>query len=528
MRLDRHGRPMRTRLKTLALVAVLAGCGAQPPATGKPASEAPAPAVGSTPQAPAAASAPAPSSLAAPGSSYADTAPAPRPVVSQPAGLVALLHVLLFDGTLAPPRADQVVVLDHDKIASIGPASAFVAKPGVTVLDLSGRAVLPGLVGMHNHLYYIDRAGAAGVAPVPLLPELFYSAPRLYLAGGVTTMRTTGSVEPYADLSLRRMIDAGTIPGPEIDVTAPYLEGPGSPFPQMPAVKNAAEARKFVDFWADQGATSIKAYMNISRDALRAAIQQAHRRGLKVTGHLCSVTYREAAEMGIDDLEHGFFVSTDFVKDKQPDKCPKGGLPSMLLLDPDSAPVRDLIRTLVAHHVAVTSTLPVFEQFIPGRAQDPRAVALLEPTFRTRYLESRARIDGSPDDGWTAAYRDDLKLERAFVQAGGQLLAGPDPTGNGGVLPGFGDQREIELLVEAGFSAVEAIHIATSNGAEYLGRLDRIGTIAAGKQADLVVVRGDPGAHVTDAENVEVVFKKGIGYDPGALIDQTRGTVGLY
>jgi imidazolonepropionase-like amidohydrolase len=525
---------MRTPLKTLVLVVVLAGCGAQPPvpATGNPASDAAAhqarEASSSDVQAPAAASAPSACASASPGSPSASAAPAPRPIVSQPAGLVALQHVLLFDGTLAPPRADQVVVLDHGKIASIGPASAFVAKPEMTVIDLSGRAVLPGLVGMHNHLYYIEQAGAAGAAPLPLLPELFYSAPRLYLAGGVTTMRTTGSVEPYADLSLRRMIDAGTIPGPEIDVTAPYLEGPDSPFPQMPTVKSAAEARRFVDFWADQGATSIKAYMHISRDALRAAIQQAHRRGLKVTGHLCSVTYREAAEMGIDDLEHGFFVSTDFAKDKQPDRCPKGGLPPMLLLDPDSAPVRDLLRTLIAHHVAVTSTLPVFEQFIPGRALDPHAVALLEPTFRASYLASRARIDGSHDKSWKAVYQDDLKLERAFVQAGGQLLAGPDPTGNGGVLPGFGDQREIELLAEAGFSAVEAIHIATSNGAEYLGRLDRIGTVAAGKQADLVVVRGDPGAHITDVENVEIVFKKGIGYDPGALIEQTRGTVGLY
>ena len=518
---------MRCSLTTLALVLTLTGCGAQPPtlatATAAPAcSGAASPTVAAIPLASASASAP----LPAPPPPA--TAAAPAPIVRQPAGLLALQHVLLFDGTLGPAKPDQVVLLDHGKITGVVPASTFVASPGTTVLDFTGRAVLPGLVGMHDHLYYIERAGSPGEAPVRLLPELFYSAPRLYLAGGVTTIRTTGCVEPYADLNLRRLIEAGTVPGPDMDFTAPYLEGPGGPFPQMPVVKTAAEARRFVDFWAEAGATSIKAYVSIPRDALRAAIQQAHRRGLKVTGHLCSVTYREAAEMGIDDLEHGFFASTDFAKDKQPDVCPARGLPSMLVLDPESAPVRDLLRTLVTRHVAVTSTLPVFEQSLPGRLQDPRAAALLAPAFEERYLEARARADADPGTPYTAAYQNDLKLERAFVQAGGLLLAGPDPTGNGGVLPGFGDQREVELLVEAGFSPVEAIHIATSNGAQYLGRLDRIGTVAAGKQADLVVVRGDPGARIADIENVETVFKKGVGYDPAALIEPTRGTVGLY
>ncbi len=326
------------------------------------------------------------------------------------------------------------------------------------MLDLAGRAVLPGLVGMHNHLYYIEyarsaRAGSAEKA-TPLLPELFYSAPRLYLAGGVTTMRTTGCVEPYADLSLRKLIDSGQVPGPSLDVTAPYLEGPGGFFPQMPVVKDAAEARRFVAFWADAGATSIKAYMHISRGALKAAIEEAHRRKIKVTGHLCSVTYAEAAALGIDDLEHGFFVSTDFASGKKPDECPEAGADATLTLDPDGPELKKLIRTLVSHHVAVTSTLPMFEQGIPKRKQDRRGIALLAPEFRASYEASRRTIDdGSWGLDWEKAYRNDLRLERAFVAAGGLLLAGPDPTGNGGVIPGFADQREVELLVEAGFHA---------------------------------------------------------------------------
>ena len=451
-----------------------------------------------------------------------------RPVVRLAAGSIALTHVLLLDGTLAPPKTDQTIVLDRDKIVDVGASSSVTVPPGATVVDLTGHAVLPGLVGMHDHLYYIERAGPPDHA-TPLLPEQFFSAPRLYLAGGVTTLRTTGCIEPYADLNLRKLIDDGRVPGPALDVTAPYLEGPGSFFPQMPEVKTAAEARKFVAFWAEQGATSIKAYMHISRDALKAAIEEAHRRKLKVTGHLCSVTYAEAAALGIDDLEHGFFAATDFAPNKKPDECPRGAGGTVLTFDPDGPQVKELIHTLVGRHVALTSTLPVFEQGIPKRKQDLRGIALLAPQFRASWEASRAAIDeGAWGEGYEKKYRNDLKLERAFVAAGGLLLAGPDPTGNGGVIPGFGDQREVELLVEAGFSPVEAIHIATYNGAAYMGELDRIGTVAKGKQADLVVVRGDPGAQIEAIEGVEWVFKKGVGYDPEALVEAVRGTVGLY
>jgi imidazolonepropionase-like amidohydrolase len=115
----------------------------------------------------------------------------------------------------------------------------------------------------------------------------------------------------------------------------------------------------------------------------------------------------------------------------------------------------------------------------------------------------------------------------AFAKAGGLLLAGPDPTGNGGVLPGFGDQREIELLVEAGFTPSQAIQIGTENGAIYLGQRDRIGTLAPGKQADIVLIKGDPSSNIADIENVETVFKAGVGYDSKKLIDSVRGQVGI-
>ena len=210
------------------------------------------------------------------------------------------------------------------KITAVQPGSDIAAGSGITVLDLHGYTVMPGIVGMHNHLFYVARPNEDSewkFEPPVLVPQMTFSAPRLYLAGGVTTMRTTGSVETYTDLNLKRAIDEGKLPGPHIDVTGPYLEGPNSYFLQMHQLSGPDEARQMVDYWADRGVTSFKAYMNITRAELKAAIDAAHKRGIKVTGHLCSVTYKEAAELGIDDLEHGFFVNTQLDPDKKPDVC---------------------------------------------------------------------------------------------------------------------------------------------------------------------------------------------------------------
>jgi hypothetical protein len=277
--------------------------------------------------------------------------------------------------------------------------------------------------------------------------------------------------------------------------------------------------------------TSFKAYMHITRAELAAAIAAAHKRGVKVTGHLCSIGFREAAALGIDDLEHGLLVDTEFAPGKAPDVCPPQPLNQLTLarLDLASAPVVEMIRDLVGHHVAITSTLPVFETFVPNRP--PLAQRVLDamlPEARVDYLTRRAQIGGSPNSLWPVLLKKEMDFERAFVRAGGLLLAGEDPTGYGGVLPGFGDQREVELLVEAGFTLAEAIHVAAANGAEYLGESARIGTLTAGKQADLVVIHGDPTANLLELEKVEIVFKDGIGYDSAKLIDSVRGAVGLH
>ena len=447
---------------------------------------------------------------------------------------VILAHVRVIDGTGKPAVEDQNVVIEGGKIAAVQAGSDVAAAAGATVIDLHGYSVMPGIVGMHNHLFYVARPNFDAEwksEPPVMVPQMSFSAPRLYLAGGVTTMRTTGSVETYTDLNLKHEIDRGELPGPHIDVTGPYLEGAHSYFLQMHQLSNADEARQFVDYWADRGVTSFKAYMNITRAELKAAVDAAHKRGIKVTGHLCSVTYKEAAEAGIDDLEHGFFVNTQLDPAKKEDECSESmGDYTLEHMDASGAEAKDLIDILVKHHVAITSTLPVFEGDIAGRP--PLRLGMLEamsPGAREAYLYIRNRPAEKPSrrDG-AMLFKRDMELERAFVAAGGLLIAGLDPTGNGGVVPGFGDQREIELLVEAGFSPVEAIKIATWNGALYLGRQDQIGSIAAGKNADLVVIKGDPSTKISDVENVEIVFKDGVGYDSQKLLESVKGRYGQY
>ena len=453
---------------------------------------------------------------------------------------VVLEHVQIIDGTGAPASPDQNLYIEDGKITGISDGADQSPREGTTILDLRGYSVMPGIVGMHNHLFYFVRPNPSfdGSYDGPaLFVQMSFSAPRLYLANGVTTMRTTGGVEPYTDLKLQRAIERGTFPGPHLDVTGPYLDGPGGNL-QMPELTGPQDARETVNFWADRGVTSFKAYAHITREELSAAVKAAHKRGLKVTGHLCSVTYEEAVELGIDNLEHGFFANTAQDPDKKPDTCSaSGGDYTLEHMVPGSAEADRLITTLVRHHVAVTSTLPGTAATLPGAdaSEDgrptlrPGILQSMAPSVRDAYLYGRNRPANRATQAKTALLlRRDMDLERAFVAAGGLLLAGPDPVGVNGLIPGFGDQREIELLVEAGFAPVQAIRIATLNGAIFLGRQDQIGSIAAGKNADLVVMKGDPATRIADIENVEMVFKDGAGYDTNKLLDSVKGHYGEY
>lgn len=430
---------------------------------------------------------------------------------------IALTHVRVIDGTGGPALEDQTIVIEGGRIKAIAP-TGFLIPPNAKVLDLNGHTVFPGLVGMHEHLFYSTDAGGRDV-PANL------SFPPLYLASGVTTIRTAGTLSLETDVQTKQAIDRGEAPGPKIHLTSPYINRPeGEPL-TAERIDNAVNA------WAEQGVTSLKVYTNIGRTELDVIIAAAHKRGLKVTGHLCAVGFREAAASGIDNLEHGLAVDTEFYSRKSPDQCPDRSywLPELSRTDVRSPAVQQMIRDLVSHHVAVTSTLPVFETFIGEKFQlDSRMQSVLT---QSAYESCQAQIAKDRADPrwsriWQVVLRREMEFEREFVKAGGLLLAGVDPTGWGGAIAGYGDQRGLELLVEAGFTPEEAIRIASANGAMFLGESERIGTLALGKQADIVVVRGNPSVNIKDVRNVTLVFKDGVGYDPAKLIESIRGQVG--
>ncbi len=459
------------------------------------------------------------------GQGQSKRAPMVEQFVTADAPVVALTHVRVIDGTGSPPLDDQTILIEDGRIRSISSAASAPLPAGAKALDFAGSTAIPGLVGMHEHMFYPSGGGTG------IYNEMGFSAPRLYLACGVTSIRTGGSIEPYTDLQLKSLIDVGRIPGPKMHVTGPYREGPGAFTPQMHELTGPEDARRTVAFWADQGVTSFKAYTHITRAELAAAIEAAHKRGLKVTGHLCAVGFREAAALGIDDLEHGLLVDTEFVPGKKPDVCPSTQESNATLakLEISSPAVQETIHELVAHHVAVTSTLAVFETFVANRPPlAPRVLEAMLPQARIDYLTVRAGIAERADPLTATLFKKEMEFEREFVRAGGLLVAGVDPTGYGGALAGFGDQRQVELLVEAGFTPAEAIHISSANGAEWLGESDRIGTLAPGKQADLVVLKGDPASKISDMERVTTVFKDGVGYDSAKLIESVRGSVGLH
>jgi imidazolonepropionase-like amidohydrolase len=450
--------------------------------------------------------------------------------IRENAPLIALTHVEVIDGTGAPAQSDQTIIIDHGKISALGATASVQLPSGAKIIDATGKTVIPGIVGMHEHIFY----PAAGDGPLTGV-EQFYSFPPLYLASGVTSARTTGSMDPYGDIAVKARVDSGKMPGPNFYLSTPYLQGAPSLIAQMYELKDADDARAFVRYWHSVGFTSVKAYVDVTPDELRAGIDEAHKLNMKVTGHICSVGYNEAAEMGIDNLEHGPFGAPDgeLYSKRQPGICGPDYFAEVrdivMNVEPDSLQLKQTIQNLVAHHVAITSTLAVLEGGLrPPMDRDglvARTRMLLVPEAWSKVMTNRAAREATASLSQTLLQKE-MKFEREFVAAGGLLMAGCDPTGDGHTLAGLGDQRNIELLADAGFTPTEAVQIATQNGATFLGEAERIGTVATGKQADLVLLNGDLVKDITTIEKPEIVFKAGVGYDSNAIYQSLRGKVG--
>ena len=442
-----------------------------------------------------------------------------RTLVTHDAPVIALTHVKLIDGTGAAARNDQTVVIENGRITAVGPSSSVPAPSGAQVVDLTGHTVIPGIVGLHDHLYYTAAGGRSA--------QLTFSAPRLYLGSGVTTVRTTGSRAPYAEINLKAEVERNRTPGPRIHITAPYITG-GTGNTTMTLLQTPEQARRFVAYWAQEGATWLKSYTDIRRSELKAAIEEAHKQGIKVTGHLCSVSFLEAVEMGIDGLEHGLYANSDYVTNKQPDVCPTSMIAAGAALTTNDPQIQRTFRAMIDKKVPMTSTLAVYELFVPKRAtKDQRTLDAMSPEVREDYLRARAQIDSNTSPVGLERFRAAMAYEKAFVTAGGLMGAGVDPTGNGGALPGYGDQRNFELLREATFTPEQVVQIMSLNGAKILGVDKDLGSVERGKIADLVVIRGDLSSDPSVIRQMVTVFKDGIGYDSVKMLESVRGRVGI-
>ncbi len=446
-----------------------------------------------------------------------------KPFVSIQDDVVAITNVKLIDGTGGPIKHNQTIVFTGEDITTIGNSNEVSIPAGAKEIDGTGKTVIPGLVMLHEHIFYPKPFdGVFSVA------QMTFTFPRLYLAGGVTTIRTAGSIEPQTDLNIRKAIEEGRMLGPKMDLTGPFIERAGTPVPEVGVIENSQQGVEMVNYWSDRGINSFKVYQNITKEDLTQVVKAAHAKGKKVTGHICSVTYREAAEIGIDNIEHGFFQSSDFVGEKVDDFCPafKRGQ-ALRDLDLNSPEMKSLMDFLIEKDVAITSTLPVFEPYTDREVVLGGGIDAMSTEIRESLIASHKRRQGR-DAAALADFKKQMAWEKMFYEAGGKLVAGTDPTGAGRTVAGYANQRVIELFIEAGFTLSEAIKISSLNGAQFLERDTDVGSLEVGKKADLVLISGDLEADVANIRKMEIVFKNGVGFNSQRIFQSMKGKVGMH
>ncbi len=448
--------------------------------------------------------------------------PQVQPFISVDTSVVAITHVLVIDGTGKEIKKDQTVIFSKGKIQQVGASNSVTIPQNAQEINGQGKTLIPGLVMLHEHMFY----------PIPFenffsVREMPFTFPRLYLAGGVTTMRTGGSIEPQTDINIKHWINQGKMTGPKIDASGPYIEREGMNIPEIGFLKNSEQATELVDYWADRGATSFKMYMHATKEDLANAVAAAHKHGMKITGHLCSITYAEASNLGIDDLEHGFMASSDFVTDKKENECSPDTHKDLYETDVDDPRVEKLIDLLIKNHTAITTTPNVFEPFTNREIIPGGGFESLIPQLQEKEKSLYDRVQNK-DSASLAMFNKNLIWLKRFYDKGGLLVAGTDPTGSGRVVPGYSNRRTVEILVEAGFPLADAVKICTLNGATYLDQQNEIGTVEEGKIADLVLIDGDLSRDIRNIRKTETVFKDGVGFDSQKMFESVKGKVGLY
>lgn len=423
--------------------------------------------------------------------------------------VIALTNATVFDGKGNSADENQTLIIANGYFQAIGKSSGIDIPKGATIINLKGKTIIPGIVGVHNHLHF------------PRFPFLGETAAKLYLASGVTTIQTCGSASPELDVELSNKIKKGESLGPNIITSGPFFTGKGGN-PNMIIPQNEKQIKDTIAYWTKKGVRWFKVYRNTTPSDLEIIIKEAHKQNAKVTGHLCSITFEQATNLGIDGIEHGLNSTSDFRKNKTFGIC-DGSREYMDELDIKSEEVRRLQQLMINNNVFLTSTLAIYESSVPNRAfADERTIKVMSPFLNLEYQKRRKDYNAqkSIEKIREKRLKRIMEFEYQFFRMGGTLTAGVDAGRH--VVPGFGDQRNFELLREAGFKTEEAIKIMTSNGAEILSN-SKIGTIEKDKTADFVIINGNIEKNI---RNVELVFKDGYGYDTKLILDELEGKFG--
>jgi len=427
--------------------------------------------------------------------------------------IVALVGGTIIDGTGRPPLTGYTILIRGERIDAVG-RNVKIPK-GATVLDITGKTVMPGLFDMHGHMY--ERAMGAQRSQ-------FEAYPLLYLAGGVTTVRSPGDFEPEGMIALRERIKKGEATGPRIFTAGPYFDHDPSQVGWIKGVKSPPEALEKFNQWKDR-IDYVKFYTRITEPEFTAVLKAAHKAGIHATGHLDSITATRAIELGIDGLEHGIFAMSELVpkSEKSQDRfC------ALADLDLNSPIVENLITGIVKKRVAIDPTIVTYQSVHPGfEPVTPDWLKYFSPEARSHQTKRRS----SPANRNLVVYeclqraiQTQLRFVKKVYDRGGIIIAGTDPV-IVTLTPGYGLHRELKNLVAAGLTPVEAIKAATLVAATVLRREKDLGSIQRGKLADLVVVGGNPATRIEDVGNTQIVFKSGVQYDPAALRKSAEGQI---
>ncbi|HZA68621.1 MAG TPA: amidohydrolase family protein [Nitrososphaeraceae archaeon] len=392
-------------------------------------------------------------------------------------GLVILEGASLIDGTGSPPRNDSVVVLKDERILTVTDKGSYTTYPKDSeIVNLTGRFLIPGLFDMHAHV--------AGVLDSSYNQTISENTLEALLDNGITTIRNPGGPTKES-VALRDAVAAGQIKGPQIFTAGRLINGLPFPTRFVETIANTeAEVREEVKRQADAGVDYVKLYVGLYPNLVKTAIDEAHNQGIRVIGHLYLTSWTDAANLGIDALTHGIPVSPFLLSEDKREifiENSRGPFDHFLwlnLVDLNSTKINEMINALVKNKVPVDPTLSIYE-------------AMLKDDPQNQHLWSKV-----------------LQLTKILYDHGVTIMSGTDIP-NFGLIPGVSLHHELELLVKAGINPLNVIKIATSNGAEALGILDDVGTIEAGKQADMIILNANPIRNIRNIGAIEGVIEDG-------------------